>query len=199
MTIAAAVILIAALPGAADVSAARRIAIATVRPPRTLADALAQFDRQFDAGYARAGGGTATTAVQKRRLSRMRAAGRAEMSRQLTTDAIPRLLTLTERDYRANFTPAELARIAAFWTSPAGEALVQAMPRAAGQGGTLTLPPEHRDTITTYLTSPEARKESARSATLRGEMATVMTAFLQRAQPKITARIAAAGKTGTTP
>ena len=181
------------LPAADAATAARRIAVATVQPPRALAEALAQFDRQFDAGFAR-GGGKAAGAVQKKRLARMRAAGRGELSRALNADGIPRLMALVERDYRDHFTAAELSDIAAFWTSPAGAALTRAMQTAGANGGTLTLPPQHRDAIAAYLSSPVGQKEAARSATLRTAMAQTMTAFLQRAQPRISARIAAAGQ-----
>ncbi len=189
----AALIAAASLPAADAAASARRIAVATVQPSRALADALAQFDRQFATGYARAGG-KAVTPVQKKRLARMRAAGRAELSRQMNADALPRLMTLTERDYRDHYTAAELASIADFWTSPAGAALRRAMQNTGKRGGTLTLPPEHRDAIATYLSSPAGQKESARSSSLQTAMAQSMTAFLQRAQPRIAARIAAAGQ-----
>ena len=191
--IPAALLLVAAAPATDASASARRIALATVRPPRALAEALAQFDRQFAASFARSGG-KATTPAQKKRLARMRAAGRGELSRQLNGDGIPRLMTLVERDYRTHYSAAELSDIAAFWTSPAGAAMTRAMQGAAAQGGTLTLPAAHRDAITAYLSSLAGQKEAARSSSLRTAMAQEMTAFLQRAQPKITARIAAAGK-----
>lgn len=184
----AAVALLAAL---APSAAAQRIALATVQPQRALADALAQFDRQFASSVARSGG-KAVTPVQKKRLARMRAAGRTELSRQLNGDGIPRLVTLVERDYQRHYSAEELTAIAGFWTSPAGTALTRAMQQAAGHGGTLTLPPAHRDAITTYLSSPAGRKEAERSSALRTAMAQEMTAFLQRAQPRISASIAAA-------
>lgn len=191
--IVAVALLTAPMPAADAAGAARRIAAATVQPSQASAAALAQFDRQFAAGFAR-GGGRATTPAQKKRLARMRSAGRGELARQLNSDGIPRLLTLVERDYRGNFTAAELSEIAAFWTSPAGGALTSAMRSAGARGGTLTLPPAHRDAIAAYLASPTGRKEAARSASLRVAMAQEMTAFLQRAQPGISARIAAAGQ-----
>jgi hypothetical protein len=192
--IVAAVLLAAApLPAADAATLSRRIATAKVQPTRALADALAQFDRQFAASYAHAAG-RAATPVQKRRLARMRAAGRAELTRLMNTDALPWLMTLTERDYRDHYSAAELAAIAAFWTSPAGAALGRAMQQAGAKGGTLTLPAEHRDAIAAYLSSPAGQKESARSAALQTAMARSMTAFLQRAQPRISARIAAAGQ-----
>jgi hypothetical protein len=135
-----AALLAAAAPAADSANAARRIAVATVQPARALSDALAQFDRQFASSYARAGG-RATARPEKRRLARMRAAGRAELSRQMNTDALPRLLTLTERDYRDHYSAAELATIATFWTSPAGMALRRAMQQTGTKGGTLALPP----------------------------------------------------------
>ncbi|NJR79129.1 DUF2059 domain-containing protein [Sphingomonas corticis] len=184
-----AVAMLAAAP--APSGAAQRIALATVQPPRALAEALAQFDRQFAASFARSGG-KAATPVEKKRLARMRAAGRTELSRQLNGDGIPRLVALVERDYRNNYSADELASVAAFWSSPAGAALTRAMQQAAGRGGTLELPAAHRDAITAYLSSAVGRKEAERSSSLRMAMAQEMTAFLQRAQPRISASIAAA-------
>lgn len=193
MILAAALLAAAPMPAVDAVTLSRRVATAKVQPALALADALAQFDRQFAASYARAAGRAATPA-QKRRLARMRAAGRAELTRLMNTDALPRLMTLTQRDYRDHYSAAELSAIADFWNSPAGTALRRALQQTGAKGGTLTLPPEHRDAIAAYLSSPAGQKESARSSTLQTAIAQTMTAFLQRAQPRISARIAAAGQ-----
>lgn len=186
------VVILAAVSPAAQ-SAAAQVARATFQPERTLADALAQWDAQFDAGVSRASAGRKMTADQEARKNRAKAVGKAELSQQLKTVAIPKMLSLIEADYMQNFSEAELQEAAAFWTSAAGYGLTTAMQEAVKKGtGRIVPPAEHSAAIGRYMASAAGRKESARSAILRPALAKEMGQFMQQVQPKIDARMKAA-------
>src|SRR3546814_12226914 len=107
----ACLIMLAAASTAAQ-SSATQIAQATFQPERAIADALAQWDAQFDAGVTRASVGRTMTADQEARKNRAKAAGKAELSQQLRTTGIPKMLHLNEADYIQNFPEEELREAA---------------------------------------------------------------------------------------
>ena len=185
------VILASASPTAQ--AAAVQIAQATFQPERATADALAQWDAQFDAGVTRASAGRKMTADQEIRKNRAKAAGKAELSQQLKTVAIPKMMSLIEAEYIQNYSESELREAAAFWTSSAGVAFTVAMQDAIKNGTCRIVPPaEHSAAIGRYLSSATGRKESARSAILRPALAKEMGLFMQQVQPKVDARMKAA-------
>ncbi|APL95556.1 DUF2059 domain-containing protein [Sphingobium indicum] len=188
----ACLIMLAAASTAAQ-SSATQIAQATFQPERAIADALAQWDAQFDAGVTRASVGRTMTADQEARKNRAKAAGKAELSQQLRTTGIPKMLHLIEADYIQNFSEEELREAAIFWTSPAGQAFTTAMQEAVKNGtGRIVPPAQHAAAINRYMTSATGRKESVRSGILRPVLAKEMGLFMQQAQPKIDARMRAA-------
>lgn len=104
-------------------------------------------------------------------------------------------MTLLEKEYRKNYTVAELDEIAAFWTSAAGTALTSEAQSAMMRGAPLTLPPAFAEPITRYLSSPTGRKESGRRGVTQGQLAQAMLAAAQRAQTKAEAAGQAATRT----
>lgn len=188
---AVAFILVAASPEAQ--SLATQIAKATLQPDQVIADALAQFSQQFEAGVERSAAGRAMTSDQLAKKDRVKAAAQAELSTQLRTVGLPRFLRLIETDYAQNFTEDELREAAAFWLSPAGKALTTAMQNSVKNGSGQVVPPaEHGVAIGRYMASAVGRKESGRSALVRPALAREMSSFMQEVQPKIDARMKAA-------
>lgn len=171
---------------------AHRIAVATVQPGKVLADSVANFERQFDGGAQRSMAGRTMTPAQTTRLARLKVIGRAELERQLRADAVPTSIALVEDEYRNNYTDAELADIAAFWTSPAGLALTAEAQKAGLAGRSITPPTIFMSVYAQYFATPAGRKENARRTLAQARMVTAMTAAIQRAMTKVDAAMTAA-------
>ena len=172
---------------------AHRIAIATVQPEKVLADSLAAFDRQFDAGVQRSAakrGRDIPAAFQ----FRGKAAGHSVMERELKADALPKAMSFVENEYRTQYTEAELRTIAEFWTSPAGRALTREAQSAGLRGVPIRPPAEFSSAITRYFSSPAGQKENGRRAGAQAELARIMTTAMQRILPKTQAAVMAAAQ-----
>ena len=193
------VAIVVVLPAAAQAQDAKafaaQIARATVQPEKAVTDAASQFEKEFDGGVVRGVAGRTVTPAMRAYLERVKAAGRAEMIRQLRDDAVPKMLAYVESQYLTNFSANELRKISEFWTSPAGLAWTAEMQRVVLQGGgAVTPPPEHAPAIIRYMSADIGRRESAASAASRAALAQQMSDFLTRVRPRLDAAMAAVGR-----
>lgn len=172
---------------------ARRLAEATFQPAKVRAQALASFSQQFEAGSQKTVNGRPLTAAQLAIVAKGKAAGMAEMQRQLDSDAIPVAMAAIAADYRNSYTPAELEEMAAFWTSPAGQALTEAFQSAVSTGNGVVDPPiEHKPAIMRYFGSSVGQKEAARRSEAQQRINQIMSQAMARVRAKTNSAIDAA-------
>jgi hypothetical protein len=167
-------------------SQALQIANATVTPDRIVTDATARFKAEFDAGVQRGLRGRTLPPGGAEYLARQKAEETALLAQLLRNETLPKALSAVAAHYLRNFSPDELKKAAAFWTSPAGAALTRASQDAMLQGNqTVVFPREHVEEINRYLRSETGRKDTKLAAGARVILQQQLLEFQQEIQVKL--------------
>lgn len=169
---------------------AREIAVSAYAPASGADAAVANFEKEFVAGFKRSPNGAAVAQQRPDLLAAAVSAGKQEFTRQFGAVIVPRMIDAIADIYVGNFTQPELESIRGYYQTPQAKRFLSSF----AAGNTEVQAAGADPVVVAYSASAVGLKEKSLSGSLTTAMWNSMATSMPRIMPAINAKVEAAMK-----